>query len=202
VIRSILIEEVDVIDESSSRSRRTSGLTLFYTEFYDRLTKDDSDGLFDALLTKHAVGQNQIAFKGAILVRIIKFLLTIKSDSHESQAKLVALGKAHNRKGIRPWQYSFFIRTLLLTISSRLGCQATADVMESWVHLFAYTFKYMLPHAIKGLINEREINFMSQGQMGTADRLCKEKSMPMLTISSNVSSKSKRFKGINQSTEI
>ena len=53
--------------------------------------------------------------------------------------------------GIRPWMYSAFVQTLLLTISSRLGHRATHDVMEAWVNVFAFVLKRMLPAAIRGL---------------------------------------------------
>jgi hemoglobin-like flavoprotein len=71
---------------------------------------------------------------------------------------LVILGKSHSRKAIRPWQYSIFVQTLLLTIASRLGTGATNNVMEAWVNLFAYVMHGMLPHAIKGQVNDRELN--------------------------------------------
>jgi hypothetical protein len=68
------------------------------------------------------------------------------------------LGKSHSHKGIRPWQYAVFVQVLLLTIASRLGHDATIDVMESWVNLFAYVMKSMLPPAIKGQVVETELN--------------------------------------------
>ncbi len=109
----------------------TSGMTLFYNDFYERLAQFDQNGKFDAVLSRHSNGMNKIAAKGAILVRIIKFILKIESDSEQTQLMLYMLGKSHSQKQIRPWQYSVFVQTLLITIAARLGTNATLDVMEN-----------------------------------------------------------------------
>ena len=135
-----------------------SGMTAFYNEFYERLKAFDSSGQFGAILSRHSVGQNQIAAKGAIILRIVKFVVKIKPDDPGNDALLLKLGKSHAEKAIRPWQYSIFVQTLLNTISSRLGRNATSDVMEAWVNMFAFVMRGMLPPAIKGHIVETELN--------------------------------------------
>jgi hemoglobin-like flavoprotein len=136
----------------------TSGITLFYNEFYENLHKVDTSGKFEAVLARHVSGANHIAAKGAIIVRIIKYVCTITNDSLETQKKLYMLGKLHNHIGIRPWQYSVFVQVLLLTISSRLGKAATDEVMEAWVNMLAFVLQSMLPPALKDLVVETELN--------------------------------------------
>mmetsp|Transcript_1471 Transcript_1471/g.1547 ORF Transcript_1471/g.1547 Transcript_1471/m.1547 type:complete len:274 (+) Transcript_1471:171-992(+) len=136
----------------------TSGMTMFYNDFYERLDIFDSSGRFEAVLNRHSSGANKIAAKGAILIRIVKFVLKFEEDSKESQALLHNLGKSHNQKSIRPWQYSVFVQTLLMTIAYRLGTNATTDVMAAWVNLFAFVMKGMLPQSIKGQVDEDELN--------------------------------------------
>jgi hemoglobin-like flavoprotein len=135
-----------------------SGITIFYHEFYKRLAIFDSKGMFEAVLTRHSGSANKVAAKGAILVRIIKFVLSITEDSEETQLSLYVLGKSHQQKHIRPWQYSVFVETLLNTLAFQLGCAASADVMYAWVNLFAYVMKLMLPPAIEGLTLPTELN--------------------------------------------
>lgn len=135
----------------------SSGITSFYTEFYDRLDALDSSGKFEAVLSAHTSGVNKIAAKGEILIRIIKFALNIEGDSKSVQFQLYLLGKSHCQKKIRPWQYSVFVQALLYTIASRLGTDATHDVMTAWTNLFAFILKSMLPQAIKGTVIESEI---------------------------------------------
>jgi hemoglobin-like flavoprotein len=137
---------------------KTSGITLFYNEFYEHLDKVDTSGKFEAVLARHVSGANQVAAKGAIIVRIVKFICNITEDGPETQQKLYMLGKMHNHIGIRPWQYSVFVQVLLMTISNRLGTAATNDVMEAWVNMFAFVLRSMLPPAIKGQVVETELS--------------------------------------------
>lgn len=143
----------------------TTGVTLFYHEFYNRLALEDNTGEFEAIITRNMGGHmnNQMVAKGAILMRIIKFVLLIDSDSPQHRKSLVDLGKSHAKKGIRPWQYSVFINTLIQTISTMLGTAASNIVMESWVNLFAFVIRAMLPYAIKNHVDEREI-FINQNR--------------------------------------
>lgn len=143
----------------------TSGVTMFYQEFYSRLALEDNTGEFEAVITRNMSGlmNNRMAAKGAILMRIIQFVLKIEGDSPVARKLLVNLGKSHSKKGIRPWQYSVFITVLVATISCRLGTEASSVVMEAWVNLFAYVIRTMLPFAIKNQVAEREL-FINQNK--------------------------------------
>ena len=145
----------DTVNELGSS---VSGFTVFYNDFYDRLNVIDTTKAFDKVLSKYCYGHNKIATKGSIIIRIVKYILSLDFESKSTITKLGHLGKAHSTYGIRPWMYSLFVETLLLTIASRLGYHARAEVMEAWVNIFAFTFKHMLPTAIKGLVNEDELH--------------------------------------------
>ena len=149
-----LLAETEVVDEHGAK---ISGLTAFYTEFYRRLAAVDTKGHFESILVKFSSGQNKIAAKGAILVRIIKFAIRTDFSSKEADHALYLLGRSHNKMRIRPWMYSVFVTNLLLTIADRLGSKATNQVMEAWVHLFAHTMRSMLPIAIRGLVSNDEL---------------------------------------------
>lgn len=146
----------------------TSGLTVFYKEFYERLDLMDSSGRFDAVLSKHSSADNAMAAKGAILLRIIRYVLNITTDNDKTQLSLLMLGKSHQQKGIRPWQYSTFVIVLLQTISSRLQEKATNDTMEAWVNMFAFVMRSMLPPAIKGQVVETEISVNTSSEFSNA----------------------------------
>lgn len=147
----------------------TSGVTLFYNEFYERLGQIDSNGKFESVLAKF--GQNKIAAKGAILIRIVKLALSIQHDSKQAHTMLFMLGKSHSKKGIRPWQYSVFTQTLLNTIASRLGIKATNDMMEAWVNLFAFILAAMLPPSIKGSVDEFELQISTSSEFASGTML-------------------------------
>ena len=153
-----IIREYEQVNELNI-STKISGMTLFYTEFYDLLDRLDPAGTFDAVLSLHCGGQNKIAAKGAILIRIVKFALNLDfSNPKQVDYQLFMLGKAHGQKTIRPWMYSVFIQCFLNTIGNRLGSKATSEVMGAWVNLFAYILRKMLPPAIEGKIVETEFN--------------------------------------------
>lgn len=135
-----------------------SGMTAFYTSFYNLLEVYDKQGKFESVLTQHAAGLNPAAAKGAILIRIINFALAIDPENEErTNHVMFTLGKSHNHKRIRPWQYSVFVQCLINTLSIRLGVVATNDVMNAWVNLFAFIMQRLLPIAIQGLVNESEL---------------------------------------------
>mmetsp|Transcript_14118 Transcript_14118/g.14740 ORF Transcript_14118/g.14740 Transcript_14118/m.14740 type:complete len:277 (+) Transcript_14118:58-888(+) len=148
---------------------KIAGITIFYHEFYKRLAMFDNKGMFEAVLSRHSGSLNKVAVKGAILVRIIKFVLSIQEDNEEVQLSLYVLGKSHQQKQIRPWQYSVFIETLLNTLASQLGVGATADVMHSWVNLFAFVLQSMLPPAIEGLTLANELNVNTSSIFDTVE---------------------------------
>jgi hemoglobin-like flavoprotein len=148
-------------------STEISTLCQLLDEFYERLDTQDTSGRFDAVLSRNASGANKIIAKGAILVRIVKFVIAIEGDSREVQYNLYMLGKSHSHKGIRPWQYTVFIQCLLLTLSSRLGTAATSDVMEAWVNAFAFVCKSMLPPAIEDQVVETEINVNTSSEFAS-----------------------------------
>jgi hemoglobin-like flavoprotein len=158
-------------DHIDDQGVRISGITMFYSEFYDRLEQLDSNGKFESILSRHSSGTNTVAAKGAILIRIIRFVLAIDGDSEQIQMQLHMLGKSHAQKSIRPWQYSVFVQTLLITIASRLGGKATSDVMEAWVNLFAFVMKSMLPQAIRGQVVETELNINTSSEFANG-RCC------------------------------
>ena len=149
----------------------TTGITIFYSEFYARLDLEDSSGRFDAILSK-SIGRgamNKLAAKGAILLRIIKYVVEISSDTPEVQKSLNKLGKSHLSRGIRPYQYAVFINVLIATISSRLGEKANNNTMEAWVNLFAFVFRTMLPPALGNTVNEREISINTASNFSTTE---------------------------------
>ena len=159
-----LIVKNEVID---SFGNSTSGITAFYNDFYERLDMLDTSGRFEAVLTRNVDGMSKLQAKGAILIRIIKYIMAIEGDSRDVQYSLYVLGKSHSHKGIRPWQYTIFVQTLLMTISARLGTNASNDVMEAWVNMFAFVMRSMLPPAIEHQIVETEINVNVSSQFAS-----------------------------------
>lgn len=134
-----------------------TGITLFYNDFYERLNLVDENKKIESVLSAHSTGANKIAEKGAIIIRIINYALSISKSDEETQFRLYNLGRAHAKRNIRPYMYSTFIQTLLYTIANQLGLDATHEVMEAWVNIFAFIMKSMLPLAIKDQTIDTEV---------------------------------------------
>lgn len=144
-----------------------SGLTAFYSEFYEVLEVVDKTGKFESILLQHSGNMDGIVAKGAVLLRIINYALNIDVDSQSCRFGLYMLGKAHNQKMIRPWQYAVFIEVLLNAMSTCLRELATHDVMNSWVHLFAFMLRNMLPAAIRGIVEPMEVSVNISQELGS-----------------------------------
>eukprot|EP01041_Mallomonas_annulata_P013141 gene13141-27792_t len=136
----------------------TSGLVMFYNDFYERLGQVDVTGKIESVLSRNAGSGSKMAAKGEVLIRIINYVLLIDDDSKATQTLLYMLGVSHSQKRIRPWSYSVLVQTLLLSIAARLGKDANNSVMEAWVNVFAFIMKSMLPPAISTQIVPTEVH--------------------------------------------
>jgi len=143
--------------EKTDSGLELTGITLFYNDFYERLALVDENKKIESVLSAHSTGLNKIAEKGAIIIRIINYALSITKNDEQTQFRLYNLGKAHTKRAIRPYMYSVFVQTLLYTISNQLGLYATHEVMEAWVNVFSFFMKSMLPLAIRDQTLETEI---------------------------------------------
>jgi len=153
--------------ETTDSGVELTGITLFYNDFYERLNLVDENKKIESVLSAHSTGLNKIAEKGAIIIRIINYALSIKVNDEQTQFRLFNLGKAHTKRAIRPYMYSIFIQTLLYTIANQLGLYATHEVMEAWVNVFSFIMKSMLPPAIKGQTLETEISINTKSEFSS-----------------------------------
>eukprot|EP01041_Mallomonas_annulata_P010066 gene10066-20978_t len=151
-------QKVMTSDYTSDSGEVTSGLVMFYNDFYERLETVDTSGKIESVLSRSASSENKVAAKGGVLIRIINYVLLIEEDSKSTQTMLYMLGVSHSQKHIRPWSYSVLVQTLLLTLAARLGTDASNAVMEAWVNVFAFIMKSMLPPAIEGQVVPTEVH--------------------------------------------
>lgn len=153
--------------ETTESGVELSGITLFYNDFYERLKLVDENRKIESVLASHSTGANKIAEKGAIIIRIINYALSITGNDEQTQFRLYNLGKAHTKRAIRPYMYSIFIQTLLYSISNQLGVHATHEIMEAWVNLFSFIMKSMLPPAIQGQTLDTEISINTKTEFSS-----------------------------------
>jgi hypothetical protein len=156
----------------------------------------DESKKIESVLSAHSTGLNKIAEKGAIIIRIINYALSIKKNDEQTQFRLYNLGKAHTKRAIRPYMYSIFVQTLLYTISNQLGLYATHEVMEAWTNVFSFIMKSMLPPAIKGQTLETEIcinsrtEFSSDAVKAQVQEIKYERDKAMSSVRSHMTNRS------------
>ena len=97
-----------------------------------------STAQIEAVLGSHTTGQNKIAEKGAIIIRIVNYVLSLSDNDEQTQFRLYTLGKAHAKRKIRPYMYSVFVQVLLYTISAQLGTHATHEGTLSFRSIHSY----------------------------------------------------------------
>ena len=153
--------------EKTESGMELTGITLFYNDFYERLKLVDENKKIESILSAHSTGLNKIAEKGAIIIRIVNYVLSITNNDEQTQLRLYNLGKAHTKRLIRPYMYSIFVQNMLYTISNQLGVNATHEVMEAWVNMFSFIMKSMLPMAIKGQTLETEIGINTRSDFSS-----------------------------------
>ena len=182
--------------ETTESGVELTGITLFYNDFYERLSLVDENRKIESILSAHSTGLNKIAEKGAIIIRIINYALSIRKNDEQTQLRLYNLGKAHTKRSIRPYMYSVFIQTMLYTISNQLGLYATHEVMEAWVNVFSFIIKSMLPPAIKGQTLDTEIcintksEFSSDAVKAQVQEIKYERDKAMSSVRSHLTTRS------------
>jgi len=122
-------------------NENTSGISIFYNDFYKRLSSINDGNKIITFIENRSKGKNKIAEKGNIIIRIIKFVL---DKENHTESKLQTLGKIYKKFNLDPYFYSIFIETLIYTISSNLDYKATHEVMTEWINLFAFIIKRIL----------------------------------------------------------
>jgi hemoglobin-like flavoprotein len=143
-----------------------SGLTIFYTEFYNVFATIDQGGYFEKTLLARASGLNSIAAKGALIIRIMNFSLSLDPDNPaETERRLATVGRTHKTYSIRPWMYRGFVEALLTTLQLILDDRATSEVMSAWCNLFALVLQKMLPPAIEGIVHPHEMDANFSGNI-------------------------------------
>ena len=187
--------------EKTDSGVELTGITLFYNDFYERLKLVDENRKIESVLSAHSTGLNKIAEKGAIIIRIINYVLSITKNDEQTQFRLYNLGKAHTKRAIRPYMYSIFVQTLLYTIANQLGIYATHEVMEAWVNVFSFIMKSMLPLAIKGQTLETEIGintkseFSSDTMKAQVQEIKYERDKSLSSVRSHTTNRSKPGQG-------
>jgi hemoglobin-like flavoprotein len=117
-------------------SQRDQGLMAFCYSFFSNVTSLDPENEVVVLLqpkrTSHYYSRE------ALLLRIVKYILSVPGESFKVKSKIRSLGRAHARRGIVEKHFLLFNKALLISLAERLEWQATYEVMKAWNDLIAF----------------------------------------------------------------
>ncbi|CAM9399472.1 unnamed protein product [Chrysoparadoxa australica] len=146
-------------------ARGDAGLVLFCDEFYYRL--------FQRYSAFKAVFPN-MKKRGEVLISAMQFILDLEFDgSKEERLKICKLGERHHtKKGVRPWHFSAYTETLLETIMSWLGREASIDTGEAWSMCVGYVCEKLLSTYLIGQVipTEYQVNESSEKRKWAAPK--------------------------------
>lgn len=118
--------------------------------FYDKLLRKSPR--FADIFPSGVAGD---LFKHDLLAKAITMLTTLDLDT--CKHRLTSLGKFHNKLKIRPWMYSDYFVTVVETLNTVLGDQASYHLMEQWYQALSFVSFFMLRGALTGNVIEGEV---------------------------------------------
>jgi hemoglobin-like flavoprotein len=163
---------------SIHNSGRPNGLDkmnihIFFEEFFKRFEEIDVDGECVHQFVVHP--RSYIPNRSALLLRLIKYVLSVPSDSFKVKSKLRALGRAHARRGINENHFRVFSQALVVTLIYALGSAATSKVISAWVELLSFILHqmcfdkvYFIPRAHEKRMNIEELDDTENGIFDTS----------------------------------
>jgi hemoglobin-like flavoprotein len=123
----------------------TSCWAWFYNSFYDHL--------FEVAPEFRPLFKNDIATQGKALVSMVSTMVGLFNNMHTHHATekstLDGLAKRHVGYGVNCQHYGIFGEVIFWTLKKVLGVEYTEDVHRSWVNVFCFMLKTVIPSAAK-----------------------------------------------------
>jgi hemoglobin-like flavoprotein len=137
-----------IVDDTSEEYQTQKGLiqasscmSWFYDMFYDRL--------FEVAESVRPLFKNDMQVQGKALVKMISAALGFLTDATQLTAALQGLARGHAAKGVKCSQYGIVGEVLLWTLQRVLGRAFTDEVKASWLKIYNFMLKVILPTAVE-----------------------------------------------------
>jgi hemoglobin-like flavoprotein len=121
---------------AAQKSQKDHGLMAFCYAFFGNVVAVDPENEFLALFSPRVKSTHYS--REALLLRVIKYILSVPNDSFKVKSKIRSLGRAHARNGIVEKHFAIFNQALLMAIAERLEGYATYEVMKCWHDLLSF----------------------------------------------------------------
>lgn len=126
----------EVIEPPSKKLDRESKVISFCQSFFQILdTLDLDQEVRDKFRPRR---QSAILTRSGLLIRIVKYMLSVPNDSFKVKAKIRALGRSHSTRGIIEKHFLVFSDVLLLSLAESLHVSSDDPVILSWKLLLQF----------------------------------------------------------------
>lgn len=138
---TLIVEDSTVAYQSQKTLIQSSScVSWFYDLFYERL--------FQVEPATKPLFKNDMQVQGKALVKMISAALGLLNDIPSLTEALQGLARGHAAKGVVSSQYGVVGEVLLWTLKKVLGDQYTSDVEGSWLKIYCFMIKVIIPAAV------------------------------------------------------
>jgi hypothetical protein len=112
------------------------GLFIFCDRFFLHMETLDVDNI--ALHNFKPRSISRCPSRTALLLKVIKYMLSLPDDSFSSKSKIRRLGRAHATRGIREPHFRIFAEAFMRSFSDVLGSDMRPEMARSWSLLLEF----------------------------------------------------------------
>lgn len=134
------------------------GLFAFCDRFFYHMEILDHDHI--ALPNFKPRSTSRCPSRTALLLKVIKYMLSLPNDKFSSKSKIRRLGRAHATRGIREPHFKIFAESFMRSFCEVLGSEMKPNMARSWSILLAFFVRELSFENV----TFRPHNFYAQGQ--------------------------------------
>jgi hemoglobin-like flavoprotein len=139
---ALIVEDTSAeYQAQKSMIQSSSCVAWFYDLFYERL--------FQVAPTTKPLFKNDMQVQGKALVKMISAALGLLNDVASLTDALQGLARGHAAKGVVSAQYGIVGEVMLWTLKKVLGEHYTPEVEGSWLRIYCFMIKVIIPAAVE-----------------------------------------------------
>jgi hemoglobin-like flavoprotein len=131
---------IKIVSGSIANHQRCK-IHVFFDTFFRYFQKADVNK--DCVDKFQVHPKSYIPNRDALLLRVMKYLLSVPNDSFKVKTKLRSLGRAHARYGIEEKHFRVFAQALMMTLIECMGRSASYSVVKAWSELLSFVLHQM-----------------------------------------------------------
>jgi hemoglobin-like flavoprotein len=114
------------------------GLFAFCERFFYHMTAFDIDSEAPVVPKFQPRSNSRCPSRGALLMKIVKYMLSIPNDKFPARAKIRRLGRAHASRGIRHHHFTVFAKAFMCALADVLSTQFRIEIQRAWSQMLTF----------------------------------------------------------------